>query len=244
MYLTCAESRELDRRATEEFGIPSIVLMENAGRNMAELLVLLGVRGSVVVCCGKGNNGGDGFVIARHLDIRRVPVQVLLFCPPEELTGDAATNCRIVQKAAIPLTVPPATLEDQTLRGLLLGAEWIVDALFGSGLRGPVRSPFDRVIEVMNSSLARILAVDVPSGLDSDTGQPLGATIRGQHTATVVAPKQGFASPASRAWTGEVHVIDIGLPRALFRASPSSRGEPSLGEPEHSEKHQPGQSDH
>ena len=85
MYLTTAEARELDRRAIEEFGIPGIVLMENAGRGMAELLIALGVKGRVVICCGKGNNGGDGLVIARHLDNRNVPVRVWLFCPPEEL---------------------------------------------------------------------------------------------------------------------------------------------------------------
>jgi NAD(P)H-hydrate epimerase len=240
MYLTCAESRELDRRAQEEFGIPGIVLMENAGRNTAELLVSLGVRGRVVICCGRGNNGGDGLVIARHLDIRGVPVQVLLFCRPEELTGDAATNCRIVQKAGIPLVVVPAAFADETVHTRLHGAEWIVDALFGSGLRGPVRPPFDRIIEAINSASARILAVDIPSGLDGDTGQPLGPTIRAHHTATMVAPKQGFASPASRAWTGEVHVIDIGLPRILFSVVSPSRREPTLRKPEHSKQDQPG----
>jgi NAD(P)H-hydrate epimerase len=216
MHLTCAEARELDRRAIEEFGIPGIVLMENAGRGMAELLEKLGVNGHVVICCGKGNNGGDGFVIARWLDAKGVAARILLFCLPEELTGDAAINCRIVQKCDIPMSVPPASLDDSVLRQELARAEWIVDALFGSGLSGPVRPPYDRVIEAINASPARVFAVDIPSGLDSDTGQPLGATIRAQHTATIVAIKQGFATPASREWTGEVHVIDIGLPRVLL----------------------------
>ena len=215
MYLTCTESRELDRRAIEEFGIPGIVLMENAGRGMADLLGTLGVKGRVVICCGKGNNGGDGFVVARWLDARGVDVRVVLFCPPEELTGDAATNCRIVQKCDISMTVPPTSLDDSNLQRELADAEWIVDALFGSGLRGPVRPPYDRVIAAINASSGRIFAVDIPSGLDSDTGQPLGATIRARHTATIVAPKQGFAKPASREWTGEVHVVEIGLPRVL-----------------------------
>jgi len=219
MYLTNTQTRELDRRALEEFGIPGIVLMENAGRGMTELLLELGVNGRVVICCGKGNNGGDGFVIARWLDARGVAVHVVLFCPPEELTGDAATNCRVVQKCAIPMSIPPASLDDAVLRQELAKAEWVVDALFGSGLRGPVRPPFDRAIEAINASPARVFAVDIPSGLDSDTGQPLGATIRADHTATIVAMKQGFATPASREWTGEVHVIDIGLPRALLGGS-------------------------
>lgn len=216
MFLTCQQTRELDRRAIEEFGIPGIVLVENAGRGMADLLGALGVKGRVVICCGKGNNGGDGFVIARWLDARGVAVRILLFCSPEELTGDAATSCQIVQKCGIPMSIPPGSLDDVVLRRELADAEWIVDALFGSGLRGPVRPPYNRVIEAINASTARVFAVDIPSGLDSDTGLPLGATVRARHTATIVAMKQGFATPSSREWTGEVHVIDIGLPRALL----------------------------
>jgi NAD(P)H-hydrate epimerase len=215
MSLSSIEARELDSRAIEEFGIPGIVLMENAGRGMAELLVRLGINGPVVICCGKGNNGGDGFVIARWLDAWKFATQVLLFCKPEELTGDAATNCRIVQKCDIPMSVPPNSLDEATLRNTMAGADWIVDALFGSGLRGPVRPPYDRVIDAINSSSVRILAVDIPSGLESDTGQPLGTTIRATHTATMVAAKKGFELAGSQAWTGEIHIIDIGLPRAL-----------------------------
>src|SRR6516165_4855673 len=100
-WLSRAEVREIDRRAIEEFGVPGVVLMENAGRGVAELLLALGVPGRVLLCCGKGNNGGDGFVIARHLDLRRVPVQVLLFARPEELTGDAAVNYQILAKSGI-----------------------------------------------------------------------------------------------------------------------------------------------
>src|SRR3712207_579261 len=109
MFLTHEQTRELDRRATEEFGVPGVVLMENAGRGMAELLRSLGVRGRVDVCCGRGNNGGDGFVIARHLDNAGVAVRVLLFARPEELTGDAAVNYRIIAKSGLPLEVHAGT---------------------------------------------------------------------------------------------------------------------------------------
>src|SRR5206468_4557109 len=105
MYLTRDEVRQVDRRAIEEFGVPGVVLMENAGRGAAEVLLSLGVRGPVVICCGKGNNGGDGFVIARHLDLHAVPVRLLLFARPEELTGDAAVNCQIIAKSGLPLVV-------------------------------------------------------------------------------------------------------------------------------------------
>jgi NAD(P)H-hydrate epimerase len=221
-YLSRAEVRELDRRAIEEYGVPGVVLMENAGRGAAEVLLRIGIYGPVIVCCGKGNNGGDGFVLARHLDNAGVPVRVFLFCPPEELTGDAALNQRIIARAGPPLQVwaaPP--LDAGSLRQELARAAWIVDALFGTGLSGPVRPPLDQVIVAINDSPVRVLAIDIPSGLDCDTGLPLGATVRAHHTVTFVAPKQGFARPSARAWLGQVHVVDIGAPRVLLAGRPS-----------------------
>src|SRR5262245_10038656 len=151
MYLSREEVRELDRRAIEEFGVPGVVLMENAGRGAAELLLSLGARGPVVICCGKGNNGGDGFVSARHLDIHQVAVRVLLFAKPEELTGDAAVNYRIAARAGLPIEVCAGTgVNLAAVRTELAGAEWVVDALFGTGLSGPVRAPIDEVIAAIN----------------------------------------------------------------------------------------------
>jgi NAD(P)H-hydrate epimerase len=218
MYLTREQARTLDRRAMEEFGVPGVVLMENAGRGMAELLRALGVQGPVVVCCGKGNNGGDGFVIARHLDNAGVNVRVLLFADPDRLTGDAAVNYRILARAGSPLVEAYAgeVLNEEKLGRALVAADWVVDALFGSGLQGPVRPPYDRVIEAINASGKRVFAVDIPSGLDSDTGRPLGPTVRADHTATVVAVKKGFLEPSAAAWLGQVHVIDMGAPRRLL----------------------------
>ena len=215
MLLTRAQARALDDRAIHELGIPSIVLMENAGRGMAELLLRLGVRGTVVICCGKGNNGGDGFVIARHLGIAGVAVVVLLFAAPDSLTGDAAINHAILVEAGqrVEVMLP---LDEARLQAALADADWVVDALFGTGLTGPVRPPFDRIIESINASRARVLAVDIPSGLDCDTGRPLGATVRADHTATVMASKVGFVEPPAKAWLGEVSVIDLGVPRVLF----------------------------
>ncbi len=220
MLLSREQVRAIDRRAIDEFGVPGVVLMENAGRGAAEVLLSLGARGPVVVCCGKGNNGGDGFVIARHLDNRGVPVRVLLFARPEELTGDAAVNCEIVRRAGIAMEVHSGpALDGQALRKELAAAEWVVDALFGTGLAGAVRPPFDGVIGAINASGAKVLAVDIPSGLDCDSGQPLGVTVRALHTVTFVAMKQGFAQPAAREWVGEVHVADIGAPQAALDSS-------------------------
>jgi NAD(P)H-hydrate epimerase len=217
IFLSRDAVRAIDQRAIEEYGIPGAVLMENAGRGTAELLLALGVHGRVLICCGKGNNGGDGFVIARHLDNRLVPVRVLLFCRPEELTGDAAIHYQIIARSGLPIDVhtDESVKEEELRRELGLG-EWVVDALFGTGLSGPVRPPFERVLAAINASPAHVLAVDIPSGLDCDTGEPLGVCVKAAHTATFVAQKKGFVNPAARAWTGKVHVVDIGVPRRLL----------------------------
>lgn len=217
MYLTSEQARELDRRAIEEFGVPGIVLMENAGRAMAQLLLDMKVDGPIIICCGAGNNGGDGFVIARHLDNARVPVRILLFADPDRISHDSAINQRIALASGIPIDVMAMNpLDEDVLQEKLGQASWIVDALFGSGLRGPLRPPFDRVVEMINASGAKILAVDVPSGLDADAGRPLGAAIRADRTAVIIAPRVGFENPGAREWIGEVHVIDIGIPRCLL----------------------------
>jgi NAD(P)H-hydrate epimerase len=225
MFLSREEVRAVDRRAIDEFGMPGVVLMENAGRGAAAALMGLGVRGTVLICCGKGNNGGDGFVIARHLDNHRIPVRVLLFSRPEELAGDAALNYQILARSGVPLAVRAEPAPDlAVLRRELNAAEWVVDALFGTGLSGPVKPPFDQIIATINDCRARVLAVDLPSGLDCDTGQPLGPTVKAEHTVTFVAPKKGFAQPTASAWVGRVHVVDIGVPRRLLdrSATPST----------------------
>jgi NAD(P)H-hydrate epimerase len=217
MYLSREEVRALDRRAIEEFGVPGIVLMENAGRGAAEVLVSLGCKGPVVICCGKGNNGGDGFVIARHLDNRQIPVRVLLFADPGRLEGDAAVNYQIIARSGLEISIYDGEfLKDTQLRFELAKVEWIVDALFGTGLTGAVRKPFDQIIQCINDAHRRVLAVDIPSGLDRDTGQPLGPTVRAEHTVTFVAEKKGFANPQAKTWIGRVHVVDIGAPRRLL----------------------------
>lgn len=220
MYLSRDEVRAIDRRAIEEFGVPGIVLMENAGRGVAELLRALGISGRVVVACGKGNNGGDGYVIARHLDNGGVPVRVLRFCTPEELTSDAALAYQIIAQSGLDIVeYAGKPLDASALANELATAAWVVDALLGTGLSGPVRSPFDGIITAINASPAKVLAVDIPSGLDCDTGLPLGVAVRGHHTATFVAPKKGFANPAAGAWLGQVHIVGIGAPRILTEPS-------------------------
>ncbi|MFL5327945.1 MAG: NAD(P)H-hydrate epimerase [Gemmataceae bacterium] len=212
MPLTRAAMRELDRRAIEEFGIPGIVLMENAGRGAAEILAALNpLRERVAIVCGPGNNGGDGFVMARHLDRLGVPICIWLIADLHQLTPDAATNHRIVERMSLPLTVNAGVLPDSAFAGF----GWIVDALFGTGLRGPLRSPWHSVVQQINSSSAKVVAVDIPSGLDCDSGEPQGPTITASHTVTFVGMKEGFLMPSARPFVGEIHFVDIGAPRRL-----------------------------
>lgn len=216
--LSREEVRDVDRRAAAEYGMPGVVLMENAGRGAAELLIALGISGPVVICAGKGNNAGDGFVIARHLENRGVPVKVLLFALPEELHGDAEINYGILTRARTPIVMAGSDFDPKTLDAELADADWIVDALLGTGTRGEVREPYKTVIERINAAGVRVLAVDLPSGLDCDTGTPLGECVRAGHTATFVAHKKGFDAAGAEEWTGSVQVIDIGVPRSLLES--------------------------
>ena len=218
--LSREQVRELDRRAIDGYGIPGLVLMENAGRGCAELLMRLNPdRRPTVVLCGPGNNGGDGFVIARHLDNHGWPVRVVY--RPVGLSADAAANLRPLVAGGLDLfpvhgeTLWPGARDHLTGR-LTLTDCWVVDALFGTGLSRPLAEPFAELVALVNASRCPVLAVDLPSGLDCDTGEPLGPCVRATHTATFVAPKRGFLNPQSRGWTGEVHVIDIGAPRTLI----------------------------
>ncbi len=214
--LTREQSRLVDRLAVEEFGFSGLVLMENAGRGAADVLCRLGLDGAVGGCCGKGNNAGDGFVIARHLELRGHSVRVLLWAEPEELTGEAAANFQILTKTDVPIEVFGTAHDAGRLSKSLDGAAWIVDALLGTGARGEPRPPFDAVIEQLNSTAAPKLAVDLPSGLDCDTGRPAKHTIRAAETCTFLAAKPGFLTPEAAPYVGRLHVCDIGVPRKLI----------------------------
>ena len=219
LVFTREQSRRIDKIAVEEYGFSSLVLMENAGRGTADVLCRLGVAGPVVICCGKGNNAGDGFVVARHLDLRGHKVRVLLWANPEELTGAAAVNFHILKKTDVPIELFGLELDEPQsarLENLLTDAAWIVDALLGTGATGEPRPPLDRVIDRLNAAAAPKLAVDVPSGLDCDTGLAAVHTIRAVETCTFVAAKRGFFAPEAAAYVGRLHVLDIGVPPGLI----------------------------
>ncbi len=226
IHLTRHQVREVDRRAIEELGIPGIILMENAGRNAANIIRQRfeerrasshGNR-EVAIICGRGNNGGDGFVIARHLDNARIPVEIWLACNPDLLTGDALTNFSIVRQMDLPRhafdTVELITASGDKLRS----ADILIDAVLGTGFHGQVRAPLDAVIEAINrADDPWKIAIDLPSGLDCDTGKPSNATVQANETITFVARKAGFATSGSHDYTGRVHVADIGAPPGLIQ---------------------------
>jgi NAD(P)H-hydrate epimerase len=216
MFLTRSQVREIDRLSTAEFHIPGIVLMENASRGLAdavgeELIALTGKpAGDILILCGGGNNGGDGLAAARHLHNRGNAVRIGLTTDPAKYHGDAGINWQIVQAMNLPtFDVSPAAV--RSMRGDL-----IVDAIFGTGLEKPPRDPFGAIVAAIEESRIPVLAVDLPSGLDCDTGQPLGAAVRARRTVTFVAEKAGFAYPDSKTYTGRVTVAEIGCPRELI----------------------------
>lgn len=222
--LSRSEVRGIDASA-RELGLPTLVLMENAGRGAAQWLRerAAGGRGRVIVLCGPGNNGGDGGVVARHLDAWGFAVQVVWFAPADQIRGDAAVQHDVLAHAGIDQQTWPGAGEPEQLESLFAAADWLVDGLLGTGLTRPVAGLLLAVIEAANRSRKAILALDLPSGLDADSGQPLGAAIRASATATFVAPKIGFSAPGAAAYTGEVVVVEIGVPRSLlepFREGP------------------------
>jgi NAD(P)H-hydrate epimerase len=212
-YLTRDQVRQIDRRAIQEIGIPGIILMENAARAVVAVAqeMLAGHRAAhVVVLAGGGNNGGDGLAVARHLHNLGHDVRIALCIDPARYSGDALTNWRIVQ--AMRLESFAATRENI----LNPRPDLYVDAIFGTGLTQPPRPPFGELADAVNTSGVPVLAVDLPSGMDCDTGRPLGACIRATRTVTFVALKAGFADPRSQPWTGALTVGDIGCPRELI----------------------------
>ena len=217
MILSREQVRQVDRRAIDQYGMSGLVLMENAGRGVAETMLTIGVEGPVAICCGKGNNGGDGFVIARHLDNRGRPVQILLFADPAELRGDAAANWQIVETAGIEYDLVSKDVTIEQLLPRLVDADWIVDALLGTGATGEPQPPYNVAIRAINRAVKKVMAVDLPSGLDCDTGAAAHDTIVADRTCTFVAVKPGYLVAGADRFTGRVHVIDIGVPRRLVQ---------------------------
>ena len=230
--LTREQVRAVDLQAIGDYSLPGIVLMENAGRNAAHLLHALASVGTfpapwrVTIACGRGNNGGDGFVMARHLENLGAEIKILLASDPAAYRGDAAVNHAVAVRAGIAIE-PLESAPVSEWSAALAGSDWIVDALLGTGSSGAPRGAVATAIRAINlarhphghSPPRKIFAVDIPSGLDCDTGLAAGECLRADVTATFVARKIGFDAPGAAAFTGAVHVLDIGVPRRLLVAT-------------------------
>ncbi len=213
------EVRAFDAWAINTLGIPGVVLMENAGRSCAEFIKekLAGVTNpKVCIFCGTGNNGGDGYVIARHLLNSAFEVVVVICGDRNKVKGDAKTNLDVLE--GLGRSIEQLNLDDGDIPGRVKtfagDADMLVDGLFGTGLNGQLSDEYKRLIESINSQHRPILAVDIPSGLDCDAGEPLGAAIRASYTVTFVAVKKGFSSAKASAYTGEIFVASIGVKAA------------------------------
>jgi NAD(P)H-hydrate epimerase len=214
---TAAEMREADRRASERFGVPALTLMENAGRGATDVLerVLGPARDRrVAVVCGKGHNGGDGLVVARHLAGRGGRVSVWLAGRAADLRGDAATNLAAVVRGELPLAEVADAAGLEPLRRALAEADVVVDALLGTGVTGPASGPVAAAIEAINAAGRPVCALDLPSGLDADHGRLLGPTVRARLTVTFGLPKPGLLLHPGAAHAGQVELVDLGVPRA------------------------------
>jgi len=205
--------RDLDRQAVDKYGIPGIVLMENAALGCAEVLreIFPGEPGPFRIICGPGNNGGDGLALARHLHNRDLAATIHLVVPRSKIRRetDAGINLEIVERMGLDLREPGPDsgpfIEEATSSGT------IIDAMLGTGLDRPLRSPYREWVEAINRSGRPVVAIDIPTGLDANTGQVLGTAVRAAHTITMAALKQGFTREAGPGCTGEVHLVGIGF---------------------------------
>ncbi len=216
--LSREEVRAIDRCAIETLGVPGAVLMENAGRRAADAIekFLSGAGGkSVAVVAGAGNNGGDGFVIARHLAMRGAKVVTFLTSPAEKITGEAAVNLNILRKLKHKI-IEIAGEEIKSLSSRLSESDLILDAVGGTGVCGPLRENLTAIVEQINAASRPVVAVDIPTGLDCDTGEAAGPCVRAAMTVTFIARKKGFDAPGAAGYTGEVVVADIGIPAELL----------------------------
>ncbi len=215
--VTAQRMREIDQQAITEWGITGTVLMENAGRTVVDAIARFlpdFVQKRFLVICGKGNNGGDGLVITRHLLNRGSQVTTLLLGRIADLKGDARTNAEILLKANHPIV---EVTDTEQLAQFFTGHQVIVDAIFGTGLSAPPTGIFAEAINLINESSALVISVDIPSGVDADTGKILGLAVRAHLTVTMGLPKLGSLLYPGKIYTGKLEIADIGIPKNLIQ---------------------------
>jgi hydroxyethylthiazole kinase-like uncharacterized protein yjeF len=213
--LNSAQMREADRRATGDIGIPSLVLMENAGRQAVAAIEAMYSdihERQVAVLCGRGNNGGDGFVIARTLAQRGVDVSVFLIGRVSDVRGDARTNLEILGRLGLTVVEVADSQAWELHFSEVSDCSLIVDAIFGTGLNAPVSGFIESIITDVNTSGIPIVAIDLPSGLSADSSEPIGPSIEAGLTVTLAAPKLPLVLPPAETRAGDIVIADIGIP--------------------------------
>ncbi len=217
VVMSRAQVRQFDSWAINSLGIPGSVLMENAGRSCAEFIIeLISGKDDPCVCifCGTGNNGGDGYVIARHLFNSRVRVQVVICGERAKIKGDARLNIEIINGMGLSIQQMEMDVDkiDHQVSRFCKGCDILVDGLFGTGLKTEPYAEYVKLIECINGTGCEVIAIDIPSGLDCDRGVPLAAAIKASATVTFVAVKKGFEACADASqYTGQVYVASIGV---------------------------------
>ena len=215
ILVTASEMQAMDRRTIEVGGIPGLELMENAGRGATEYLLDFfpqATQSRIGIIAGKGNNGGDGFVIARYLSQKGIQVSVFLLAKNSAVKGDAAENLKLLAPLKIPVIEIPDKKSFSNQKSNMQHFDLWVDAILGTGLQSDVRGFYRDAIEFINSLKKPVFAVDMPSGLNSDTGQPCGACIQAQATATFAFAKTGHILQPGAALTGRLKIVNIGIP--------------------------------
>ena len=219
--LNAAQMREADRRTIEEIGIPSVVLMENAGRQVVAAIETVHsdlLEGQVAVLCGRGNNGGDGFVVARTLAQRGVDVSVFVIGRVSEIRGDARTNLEILGRVGLTVVEVADSQAWELHFSEISDCTLIVDAIFGTGLNAPLSGLMETVVADVNGSGIPVVAIDLPSGLSADSHDPIGPSIDAGMTVTLGAPKLCLVLPPAETSAGDIVIADIGIPSEVFES--------------------------
>lgn len=216
--LTREQVRRVDQIAIDQYCMTGLVLMENAGRNASAVIMKhysLPLR--CVIICGPGNNGGDGCVIARHLHNAGCDVRIMVTGDESKMSSDMFSNYRIVKAMGLNPVIAPDQISQTAFVDSLQPDDLLIDALLGTGFQGQVRSPVAELIQCVNQRpRMAVVAIDIPSGLDCDSGSPTHATIIADLTITFVARKIGFDRPQAAKYTGQIEVADIGVPEQII----------------------------
>jgi hydroxyethylthiazole kinase-like uncharacterized protein yjeF len=214
--VTADEMRDIDRKTIEEYGVPGVVLMERAGLAVASRIKEIFGRKRVLVVCGSGNNGGDGFVVARNLNKAGWDVNVFLTSKPENLKGDALIQYKTAAKSGVTISPVEELLTHHS--SLITRHSIFVDALLGTGLSKNIAGTLSEIIRVVNNVNVPIVSVDIPSGISSDNGQIMGQAVRADYTITFGLPKRGHLLYPGAEHTGKLFIEDIGFPEELLRS--------------------------